>query len=172
MSAHFLHLWTLCQNNAPHNFERRSSFKNIKQNVKDSVFWVSCISGIRKKSASMFRMKLYMLSISNLLDLIISTALGITSVQVSLVIMTGCHCHTVDGKCRLMDHITTRSNKFLTMLYRRYIITRVKHFGSWFIRTCTINLVHSQKSKSIQHAFCRANEILGSLGSNKTPLCS
>ncbi len=48
MSGHFLHLWTLCQKNAPQIFERRSSCKDIGQNIKDSCFWVSSIAPILK----------------------------------------------------------------------------------------------------------------------------
>ena len=44
MSGHFLHLWTLCQKNAPQIFERRPSCKNIGPNVKNSCFWASCIA--------------------------------------------------------------------------------------------------------------------------------
>ncbi len=32
--------------NTPQIFERRSGFKNIEQNVKDSSFWASCIARI------------------------------------------------------------------------------------------------------------------------------
>ena len=46
MSGHFLHLWTLFQKNAPQIFDRRTGYKNIGQNVKDSCFWASCIAGI------------------------------------------------------------------------------------------------------------------------------
>ena len=50
MLVHVLHLWTLCQKNAPQIFERLSSYKNIEQNVKDSSFWASCIAGIVNKA--------------------------------------------------------------------------------------------------------------------------
>ena len=50
-----LHLWTLCQKNAPQIFKRRSSLKNIEQNVKDSCFWASCIADILKTKPLMDR---------------------------------------------------------------------------------------------------------------------
>ncbi len=46
MSGHFLHLWTLCQKNAPQIFERQSSCTDIGPNVKGSCFWALCIAPI------------------------------------------------------------------------------------------------------------------------------
>ena len=36
--------------NALRIFERRTGYKNIEQNVKDSCFWASCMAGILKSA--------------------------------------------------------------------------------------------------------------------------
>ena len=46
-----------------------------------------------------------------------------------------------------MDRVTTPSSKFLTFV--RCIITGIKPFGSWFICTCTIPLVHTLRSRNL-----------------------
>ncbi len=45
---HLSHLWTLGQNSIIQIFDMSWLHKNIRQNVKNECFWVSCISGILK----------------------------------------------------------------------------------------------------------------------------